>query len=115
MNERYSHADMDAALCIWEFAISCQARGDESVFDWLRGGEGTAAARYQCVALAKDCDRSYQDAYNLSYSDSFDWEFVPQWIRHSMAITEKNELTRDWIDYIGKRIYVDFAEKNRHV
>lgn len=78
------------------------------MFEWLAAGEGAASARQQCIALAKDCDRSYHIANDLGYDDLFDWEFVPRWVREAMRITEKHDLAPEWVDYIGRKIYDEF-------
>ena len=110
MYVKYTADDMDAALCIWEYSLMCQGQDDESVFDWLRGGEGAASARQQCIELAKDCDESYQVALKLGYDTSFDWEFVPRWVRQAMEITKTHDLVDPWIHYIGANIYRIFKD-----
>lgn len=105
----------DAALCIWEHALSSQVQGIEDVFDWLRDGEGTAAARRQCILLAQDCHSSYLLACTMGYDTSFDWEFVPSWVRLVMSITEEHELTACWINYIGLEIYREFRLEHKAV
>lgn len=110
MYGKYTGNEMDAALCIWEFCLHQRCKDDDSVFDWLRGGEGTAAARDQCVALAADCDKSYQMANTLGYDDSFDWEFVPRWVRLAMDICKTHDLVDHWIEYIGLEIYREFEK-----
>ncbi len=95
-------------MCLWEFALHCRVGNDDSVFDWLRGGEGAAAARQQCMELAKDCENSYQRAVTLGYDTSFDWEFVPRWMRMAMSISEKHDLTPWWVEYMGLAILRDF-------
>ena len=98
---------VDAALCIWEYALHCRISDDDSVYDWLRGGEGAASARQQCIELCEDCDKSYQIAVALGYDTCFDWEFVPRWVREAMRLTEKHDLD-PWIDYIGRKIFDRF-------
>jgi hypothetical protein len=105
----YTEDHVDAALCIWEYCLLLRNdTDDDSVFDWLRGGEGAATARNMCIQLAKDCDRSYTVAAALGYDDSFDWEFVPRWVTEAMHISEFAGLEGPWIDYIGRRIYDEF-------
>lgn len=104
----WSEDEVDAAMCLWEYCITCQALDDESVFDWLRGGEGAAAARRQCVLLAEDCDTSYKTAAELGYDVSFDWDFVPAWVQMAMDLSSEHDLTAAWIDFIGRSIYREF-------
>lgn len=104
----WSDDEVEAALCIWEHALSSQHQGMEDIFDWLRAGEGSSAARQQAIALAKDCERSYLIAVELGYDAPFDWEFVPKWVQLAMDITETHCLTRSWITYIGMEIYREF-------
>lgn len=106
--EKFSENDMDAALCIWEFSLMNQHMNQDHVFDWLRGGEGAASARQQCIELAKDCDRSYQIANKLGYDSCFDWEFIPSWVLTAIEITEECQLTPEWVDFIGRKIYYEF-------
>ena len=77
--EWWTQDEIDAAMCIWEHSLLRRSVGDDSIFDWLRGGEGACCARQQCIELAKDCDQSYHIATELGYDTSFDWEFVPSW------------------------------------
>ena len=107
---KYTRNDMDAALCMWEYCLSRQMAGDNSVFDWLRGGEGAAAARDTCIDFASDLDTSYQVAVSLGYDSCFDWEFVPHWIRLAMSITDTHDLVEPWIDYMGRRIYCEYQD-----
>lgn len=105
----WSDDQVDAALCLWEYSNLCRAFGDDSVHDWLRGGEGACAARQQCIELAKDCERSWRVAHELGYDTLFDWEFVPQWVRKAMNINELgHDLTPGWIEYFGREIYREF-------
>ena len=104
---QYSQNDMDAALCIWEYALHCKVINDETVYDWLRGDEGAAAARDMCIDLASDLDTSYHVATSLGYDDSFDWEFVPAWVRLAMDIPLRLGTSIDWLDYMGRTIYRD--------
>lgn len=104
----WSDDQIDAALCLWEYSNLCREAGDDSVHDWLRGGEGACAARQQCIELAKDCEKSWRIAHELGYDTSFDWEFVPRWVREAMHITTYSLLTPAWIDFIGRRIYDEF-------
>lgn len=100
----------EAALCIWEYCLECKSKGDDTVFEWLRSNQGAATARQQCIALAKGCDDSYQLAQTLGYDDSFDWDFVPAWVDEAMSITETQDLNEHWIQYIGLKLYRDFAQ-----
>lgn len=113
----FTEDQVDAAMCIWEYSLHSQAHahGIEVIFDWLRGGEGAASARQQCIELAKDCDASYQRAVTLGYSMGFDWDFVPRWVKLAMEISETHDLHEHWIEYIGIQIYVEFERNNRHV
>lgn len=104
----FTEAHVEAAMCLWEYALLLRTEGDDSVYDWLRAGEGSACARQQCINLAKDCEGSYQLALTSGYDDSFDWEFVPRWMHMAMQITEKHDLCEPWIDYIGLAILRDF-------
>lgn len=108
MTPVYTEGEVEAAMCIWEYSISRQAVKEDDVFDWLRGGEGAACARQQCIELCKDLDRSYHLARALGYDDCFDWEFVPRWVRLAMWIGETHDLTPAWITYIGMEIYREF-------
>lgn len=109
----HTNNQMDAALCLWEYCLMCQGQDDDSVYDWLRGGEGAASARQQCIELAEDCDTSYQIAVELGYDISFDWEFVPRWVRKVMNISELgHDITRGWIEYFGRAIYSDWKKWN---
>lgn len=111
-DSRYSYDDCEAALCIWEYSIACQQQGDDSVFEWLAGGEGAACARSQCISLGNDCDESYQRAVTLGYDECFDWEFVPRWVRLAMEISAKHDLVGHWIEYMGLEIYREYEGKN---
>lgn len=104
----YTEDEVDAALCIWEYCLLCRDADDDSVFDWLRGGEGAALARNMCIMLAKDCDASYAVAVALGYDVAFDWEFVPRWVREAMHLSTFASLEGPWIDYMGRRIYDEF-------
>lgn len=110
----YTEEHMDAALCIWEYCMFRRIRNDESVFDWLRGGEGAAAARDMCIRLAKDCEKSYQIANHLGFDDSFDWEFVPAWVELAMHITHQHDLAPEWVDFMGRKIYYDWKDALQH-
>ncbi len=114
MGTMYTNDEVDAAMCIWEYCLLCRGKNDDTVFDWLRGGEGMAAARDMCLDLAKDCDCSYQIAHNLGYDTSFDWEFVPNWVRLAMSITDDHDLV-EWNDYIGREIYREFRLEYKRV
>jgi len=115
VQEWWTIDEIDAALCLWEYSQHCRETSDDSVHDWLRGGEGACAARHQCIELAKDCERSYRIANELGYDTSFDWEFVPRWMREAMHITTYSLLTPAWIDYIGRRIYDEFRLEHERV
>lgn len=104
----WSDGQVEAALCLWELSLTNRCEGDDSVYDWLRGGEGAASARQRCIELAKDCEKSYITALELGYDTCFDWEFVPRWVREAMRLSEYCELTPPWIDYIGRKIYDEF-------
>ena len=104
----YDEQEVDAALCIWEYALLCRSEDDDSVYDWLRGGEGACAARTQAIMLCMDCEKSFLIANELGYDTSFDWEFVPRWVRLAMRISDSHDLTAAWITYIGMEIYREF-------
>jgi hypothetical protein len=107
----WTECQIDAALCLWEYALSCKVEKDLSVFNWMGGDSGgTAFARQICIELAKNCDRSYHIAHDLGYDDCFDWEFVPCWVREAMKLTTIHDLEAPWIDFIGRKIYQDYME-----
>ena len=116
MSNMWTECQIESALCLWEYSLECRFSDDDSVFDWLRGGEGAAAARQQCIMLAQDLDASYHLANELGYDTSFDWEFVPRWTRLAMKISALgHDLTRGWINYIGREIYREFRLDNKGV
>ena len=108
----FSEEDVEAAMCIWEFSLMNQGKGQDHVFKWLAGGEGAASARQQCIELAKDLELSYQVARETGYDTCFDWEFVPRWVILAMAVTEHFDLTPGWIDWIGREIAIEFKREN---
>jgi hypothetical protein len=108
MIETYTADEVEAALCIWEYCMLRRNQEDDNVFDWLRGGEGTASARQQCIELARDCEKSYHIARSHGYDTLFDWEFVPRWVQLAMSVNRSSVLTPDWITYIGLEIYREF-------
>lgn len=110
----WSEEEVEAAMCIWEFSLMNQHQGQDNVFDWLRGGEGAASARQQCIELAKDLERSYQIARDFGFDTCFDWEFVPRWVILAMDITQTCELTPQWISYIGLEIAREFKHELQH-
>lgn len=112
---KYTRNDMDAALCMWEYSLARQMDGDNSVFDWLRAGEGSAAARDMCIDLASDLDTSYQVAVELGYDTCFDWEFVPRWLRLAMELTVTHDLMEPWVDYMGRAIYREYEDGMQHI
>lgn len=109
----FTEEEVEAAMCLWEYCILCRSHNDDTVFDWMRGGEGAANARQMCIDLAKDCEKSYILANQLGYDTSFDWEFVPAWVRLAMNITETHELTEAWITYMGMEIYREFRLEHK--
>jgi hypothetical protein len=104
MNETYTRDETEAAMCIWEFCLDRRTVGEEDVFDWLRGGEGAAAARDMCILLAPDCERSYLIAKGEGYDDNFDWNFVPTWVRKGMEHSREAYLNEVWVKNVGLAI-----------
>lgn len=107
MESYYEEAEVEAAMCIWEHALFLRLQDDDTVYDWLRGGEGAASARQMSIELCRDLETSYQVAVERGYDDSFDWEFTPRWLKLAMEITEENDLTAGWLNYMGVKIYHD--------
>lgn len=88
-------------MCLWEECINRQHVRDDTVFDWLRGGEGAASARDMCILLAPDIEFSYNVAKAYGFDSCFDWDFVPYWVDLAMEICETYELNESWLRYIG--------------
>ena len=83
MSDKWSDQDVDAALCIWEYALQDSPSTDKFL-DWLKQGEGMAQAREYTAELGKWCEVSYIYAKHWGYESCFDWEFVPAWCDHAL-------------------------------
>lgn len=115
----FSDEEVDAALCIWEYALS-PSNTDHlrklctgSFLDWLKGEEGYASAREAAAHLARFCEMSYIYARHYGFDDSFDWEFVPRWCdRIQNAFDDPGELSREvgisYSVWLGKEIAETF-------
>jgi hypothetical protein len=106
--EIYTRDECEGAMCLWEYCLLQRSNDDDSVFDWMRGGEGAANARDMCIDLASDLEQSYRVAKAFGYDDCFDWDFVPRWVSIAMQITEEHTLEGPWITYLGLEAYRDW-------
>jgi hypothetical protein len=117
----YTEEEVDAAMCIWEECLMRQISWKKEngpypdtgppLFDWLRGGEGAAAARDMCIMLAPDVEACWLLAHDeFGFDDSFDWEFVPRWLDHAMELTETHHLTPTWLKYLAYKVTEDWRE-----
>jgi len=79
------HSLADSAICVAESAVS------DGGMDWLRGEEGHAHFRENCVTLAAYAEVAWEhvspssDETPFEYGDCFDFDFIPNWftlIRH---------------------------------
>lgn len=98
--------EVEAAMCIWEYALLCRIEDDDSVYNFLRCGEGASKARLMCIDLAMVCEEAYNAAFKAGFDDSFDWEFVPMFVRAAMKANpaEINNLSV-WAKDVGIAIY----------
>lgn len=109
----FGYDEVEAAMCIWEECLSERARGNDRIFDWLRGGEGAASARNMCILLADSLDFSYHFAVKrYGYDDCFDWDFVPRWIDEVMELLEEDHpLTNNWLHYVAYKVSYDWQNR----
>lgn len=108
-------ADCEAAMCLWEECLLRRNQNEDNLFDWLRGGEGTANARDMCIELATDLEQSWQIAYDeFGFDDSFDWEFVPRWADEAMDLTEWETLTPRWWKYLAWKVTESWKQRNEN-
>jgi hypothetical protein len=111
MDMSKSYKECEAAMCLWEECLLRRANGDDALFDWLRGGEGAASARFMCIDFAEDIEGSYQWAQDvLGFDDCFDWEFVPRWADATMELTETTFLTKTWWSYLAYKVMTNYKE-----
>lgn len=112
MQKLYDEAEVDAALCLWEECINRQWRGDNRLFDWLRGGEGVASARDMCILWGPDLEVCWKIAHeHFGFDDSFDWEFVPRWASLAMELTEEHHITPVWLKWMAYKVTEDWRER----
>jgi hypothetical protein len=106
-----NRSEADAALCIWEYALS-PVYGDtamaEKFLDWLKQGEGYAAARATVLDIAPLCEVAYVWAMHHGFDTSFDWEFVPPFCRFAMCRKVPSDLNETWAIQTGFRIYQEW-------
>jgi len=88
INKGDAHTQAEAALCVWEYALS-QAGEEKSMFkgvasrgalyDWLCDGEGAAVARDNCIEIAHFVEHAYKVANDNDAMTNwcFDWDVVP--------------------------------------
>lgn len=119
MNDVFTRDEAEAAMCLWEECIMRQFQWKKEngpypdigppLYDWLRGGEGTAMARDMCLEYASDIEACYEIATEeFGFDDSFDWEFVPRWADYAMELTEEHYLTPQWHKYLAYKITEDW-------
>lgn len=107
--------DLEAArtaMCLWEALLEVQIdTANRNVIGELGGAY---AARDLCLDLAIPCNDCWEIANALGYDDSFDWNFVPQWLDLYLASgrpaseAEWQAANRDW----AARIYDRYLEDN---
>ena len=102
--------ECEAALCIWEYALSPvdQGRNDEKFLDWLKQGEGWAQARTTVMDITSLCEIAYVWAKHHGYDDCFDWQFVPAWCQFAMRRILPSDLNETWAIQTGFRIYKEW-------
>jgi len=84
----------EAACCIWEEFLEIRKISPGKINQFstegriLQGFEerGTAHMRMFAIALAERCHNDWVKAVEDGYDDCFDWDFVPNWIRHHAGI-----------------------------
>lgn len=74
---------METAMCLWE-AVTDRAERDD--IKEALGAIGWGQIRLEVMALAEPCHRDWEVA---DFADSFDWEYVPQWLQLNVAFDSR--------------------------
>ena len=84
---------LETAACLWEACLKFKDADNSIghiVSNWFEI-KGTAEVRSTVISWHAECDAAYTAAVATGYDDSFDWEFVPQWL--ATKLREKFNLT----------------------
>jgi hypothetical protein len=69
--------EMEAAMCLWEAFLA------NPKYEQYRKVNGTANARLDVMALAKDCHLAWEVS---GETGAFDWDFVPEWLEENFDV-----------------------------
>jgi len=106
INKGDQYTQAEAALCVWKCAHSAGGGARGNLYDWLRGGEGAAQARQNCIEIAHFVEHAYlvgNDSRDALTRWSFDWDVVPVIMQAFMGRCPggPNEITADIAVEVG--------------
>lgn len=81
-SDSYTELLMECAACLWEAAMDMKPH-HPGLREWLECN-GYCDVRMTVIGWAAECDRDYQKAVADGFEDSFDWEFVPDWLSRKL-------------------------------
>lgn len=84
---------IDASMCAWEYVLS-ELSGGNNKWTARRDLEGTSALRHHVLNMAEVIHSAYGVAVKAGFDESFDWEFVPEFL--SRATDADCNLVRGW-------------------
>lgn len=78
MNDFSPEDRVFTAMCIWEALLGTD---NHLGFEYSKEQVGWAATRSIAGEFAEPCNDAWEYAHkHLGYDDSFDWDWVPQWL-----------------------------------
>lgn len=76
----YSRDEVEATMCMWEHTLEQLREHTDSLWIQFQRSNGAAELRGRVLDQAKRCEVDYVHARDRGYGDTFDWDFVPEWM-----------------------------------